>query len=113
MREQGYSLSAFVVRFKAHCRRFCNSFEAEEMGLTWDKAACKRMAELTGENIVLVEAVHRGDHAPSKAILTHMGWIKYDTFEIVEVRQEVIYYLPIATQGRLTTNRSINPLYSS
>ena len=111
MREQGYSLSAWVVRFKAHCRRFCNSSEAAEAGLPWEKAACKKMAELTGENLVLIEAVYRGDHAPTKAILTHMGWIKYDTFEIVQVRKEVAYYLPVATHSQSTTNRSINPLY--
>lgn len=111
MREQGFDLNAFVVRFKAHCRRFCNSQEAELMGESWDKAACMRMAELTGENLVTIEAVHRGQHAPTKALLDHMGWIKYDTFEIVEVRQEVTNYLPISTRGHLTTNRSNNTLY--
>ena len=110
MREQGYSLSAWVVRFKAHCRRFCNSSEAAEMGLTWEKAACKKMADLTGENIVLIEAVYRGEHTPTKAILNHMGWIKYDDFEVVEVRREVAYYLPVATQSQPTTTRPIYPL---
>ena len=111
MREQGFDLAAFTVRFKAHCRRFCNSKEAEKAGKPWDKAACIRMAELTGENLVIIEAVHRGQHAPTKALLDHMGWIKYDTFEVVEVRQEVTNYLTVSTRGHLATNRPNNTLY--
>ena len=77
MQEEGFNLGQFVVRFKAHCRRFCNSSEAGQKN--WERAACERMAELTGEPVSIIEAIHRGQHAPTDAVLSHMGWMKSES----------------------------------
>ena len=71
------------------------------MDLPWEEAVCVRMAELTGDTVSMISAIHRGDHIPTKAVLEHMEWMSYETFEIVTERRPVTYYLPRS----ITTNR--------
>ncbi len=110
MRDQGYDLAAFSMKFKLHCRRFCNSAEAEAVNRSWEDAACEKMAEITGENLTIIRGVHRGEHAPTQTLLDHMGWIKYDDFEVREVRVQVERYLPTPIQSVVTTKSPVYPL---
>ena len=109
--DDGFKLPEFSKRFAAYCRCVCSSYEADKMGMPWQDAACQVVAERTGEPVSIVQAVCRGQHDASKAMLDDMDWFKYEGFEMVWVRQTVTKYLPKKVQIKPTTIRTIYPLY--
>lgn len=106
--DDGLKLLAFSKKFAAYCRFVCTSHDAEEMGMSWQDGACKRVAERTGEPVSIIHAVYRGEHDPTKPMLDDMEWFGFESYETVTVRVKVTKYLPKRVQIKSST---IHPIF--